>query len=98
MTRAFVIKHGAWLDPNIWQQNRMTDAQITFGLTVLSPTIITKMYFRYLFPPTSSVLSGEKGIGKSFSFLIYDHFSSLVNVYKINNEKFRSVQNEFIPL
>lgn len=80
MTKAFVVKFGAQFNDFIWQQNRFKDATISYNRTVLSPTLVTKMYFDQLFPPQTSILSGAKGIGKSFSFLIYDHFSTLVNL------------------
>lgn len=48
---------------------------------VFSPSWITSQYFARVFESKNKILSGEKGIGKSFSFLIYDYFSAFMRQY-----------------
>jgi len=50
---------------------------------VLFPTSITQQYFSFIANRSDIVLSGEKGMGKSFSFLAYDYFSRYVLDYRL---------------
>lgn len=47
----------------------------------LNPSWITREYFEKIIFFKNALLSGEKGVGKSFSFLIYDYFSSFMHQY-----------------
>lgn len=79
----FIYSQGAPIDPKIWEQDRMRDVMSDFDTVILFPTSITQQYFSFISQKNHSIISGEMGMGKSFSFLTYDYFSKFIINFRL---------------
>lgn len=71
---AFHVNKGYNLNSKIWNQHRMM--QVTFyNRLTLNPLMLYSQYFESLQGQRNFLLSGPKGIGKSFSFITYSHLT-----------------------
>ena len=52
------------------------------GFVPLFPTLTAGLYYGRLYRSCNTVFSGEKGIGKSFSFCSFSYLSSFVLAYR----------------
>ena len=75
----------------------MTDVMSKDFEIILFPTSITQQYFEHISSPSNSVLSGEKGVGKSFSFLTYDYFSKFIIDYRLWLPQMDNLGNKIVP-
>lgn len=61
--------------------------------TVLNPTTVTRDIINRLQSKRNIFIAGEKGSGKSFSYLIYNYLSSFILKYRLNS-KSKSLSHE----
>ena len=58
----------------------------SYGKTVLHPFMHTGIILRSILQRKSRIIYGDKGIGKSFTYLLYSHLSSFIIESRIQNE------------
>lgn len=92
-----MYSQGALINPKIWEQDRMRDVMSDFDTVILFPTSITQQYFSFISKKSHSVLSGEKGMGKSFSFLTYDYFSKFIISFRLQLPPSANLNNKLAP-
>jgi hypothetical protein len=81
VARGFIINQGIIADSQVWgHQSRFIQAHDEHTKnTVLNPLIHSgKIMENLLNSVVSRVISGEKGIGKSFTYLLYSYLSSFI--------------------
>jgi hypothetical protein len=82
---------GATVNLNVWIQERFTEVARD-GRIVLMPTRVTGDIFNQLavcyekgeeITKKRFVIAGEKGTGKSYSYLMYDYLSKFMLAYRM---------------